>query len=422
MNIRPSLRRYFLLAILLSGSATIAALTYVAYQAYFSGIDFSMSEAMRRSAYQIEVTDGHPQAINGFTVATRWQDLPASIQSHLDEHALRDDRLLKYVEGNPLLSPPRAGYFVIRLQQGGSARYVSSEFFRPPSTSPRPQEPPEFLYIFAIALVAICVFSLVPILLLKKIASPVERLTAWARDLSHDELTKPAPDFHYQELNGLAHIVRAGLQSVQESVEREKRFLGYASHELRTPIAVTRSNAELLKKMIDKEIPVSRQLEVLERIKRASLTMTNLTETLLWLNRRTDKALPSSRFGLDVLIGQLCEELAYLLAGKQIDVSVSCEPTELDLPEGLCRIVITNLIRNAFQHTQSGSVAIKLAGYQLEIINSNDVAGEGPHELGFGLGLELTERLIARQGWKYSNQETDSGCHVQIDFGPSCAS
>jgi signal transduction histidine kinase len=401
---------------------TIAAMAYVGYQAYFSGIDFSMSEAMRRSAYQVQVADGQPQQVHGFTVATRWQDLPASIQSHLDEHALREEKLLKYVEGNPLFSRPSAGYFVIKLQQGDSERYVSSEFLNPPGAAPRPKELPEFIYIFAIALAAICAFSLVPILLLKKIATPVERLTAWARNLGQDELAKPAPDFHYQELNGLAHIVRASLQSVQESVEREKRFLGYASHELRTPIAVIRSNAELLKKMIDNGLPVARQQEVLARIERASLTMTDLTETLLWLNRHADKKLPSGRFALDRLIEQLRNELAYLLAGKQIDVSICCEPTELDLPEGLCRIVITNLIRNAFQHTQSGSVAIKLAGYQLEIINSNALAEESQHELGFGLGLELTERLIARQGWKYINQETDSGCHVQIDFRPSCAS
>ena len=422
MNIRPSLKRYFLLAILLSGSATIAALTYVAYQAYFSGIDFSMSEAMRRSAYQVEVADGQPQAVNGFTVATRWQDLPASIQNHLDEHTLREGKLHKYVEGNPLLARPSAGYFAIQLQRGGSVRYVSSEFFTPPATPSRRQELPEFLYIFAVALIAIGAFSLVPILLLKRIAGPVERLTTWARQLGQGELAHPTPDFHYQELNGLAQIVRASLQSVQESVEREKRFLGYASHELRTPIAVTRSNAELLKKMMDKGSPAARQREVLARIERASLTMTDLTETLLWLNRRADKALPSGPLELHLMIAQLCEELAYVLEGKQVDVSINCEPTTLNLPEGLCRIVVTNLIRNAFQHTQSGSVAITLVGHQLEITNRNVVHGEDRHELGFGLGLELTERLIARQGWQYINEGTDSGCHVQIDFRPSRAS
>ncbi|WP_244225164.1 histidine kinase dimerization/phospho-acceptor domain-containing protein [Vibrio aquaticus] len=62
-------------------------------------------------------------------------------------------------------------------------------------------------------------------------------------------------------------------------------FLGYASHELRTPIAVTRNNSELLCKMISKGIPSEKQLVVLDRIERAGFTMTDLTETLLWLNQ-----------------------------------------------------------------------------------------------------------------------------------------
>ena len=285
-------------------------------------------------------------------------------------------------------------------------------------TAPRekPKTLPEFFSIFAIAFVAIGLFSLVPILLLRKIATPVERLTTWARHLAQADLAKPAPEFHYSELDSLAQLIHASLRSVQESVEREKRFLGYASHELRTPIAVTRTNSELLRKMLDKDIPKARQLEVLERIERASLTMTDLTETLLWLNRHGDKSLEAIQFSLDEMIEQLCDDLAYLLAGKQVEVSISCAPTQLNLPQALCRIVITNLIRNAFQHTYSGKVDIRLTGNQLEMININEPEGENQNELGFGLGLELTERLIAQQGWSYANQEVGSGRHVFLKF------
>lgn len=416
MKIRPSLKLYFLASILLTGIVTIAAMAYVSYTFYFSGIDFSMSETMRRNAYQLAVSDGQPQEINGFTVATRWQDLPAAMQTHLNERDLLEDRLLKYVDGNPLIAPPRAGYFVIKLNRNGDIRYVSSMFESDPALQENPKTLPEFFSIFAIAFIAIGLFSLVPILLLRKIATPVERLTTWARNLAHQDLAKPAPEFHYSELDSLAQLIHASLHSVQESAEREKRFLGYASHELRTPIAVTRTNSELLRKMIDKDIPKARQLEVLERIERASLTMTDLTETLLWLNRHADKSLPDSQFSLDEMIEQLCEELAYLLAEKPVEVSMECKPTLLNLPQGLCRIVITNLIRNAFQHTYSGKVEIRLTGNQLEIININEIEGENHHELGFGLGLELTERLIAQQGWRYANQELGSGRHVFLKF------
>ena len=200
------------------------------------------------------------------------------------------------------------------------------------------------------------------------------------RQSGPEELDKPAPEFHFSELDSLASLVRSSLRSVQESVaDREKLFLGHASHELRTPIAVTRANSELLRKMIDKGIGSARQLEVLERIERASLTMTDLTETLLWLNRHSDKALPTSEVAVDGMIEKLTEELSYLLSsGKEVEVSISCEPTVLVLPEALCRIVIANMIRNAFQYTYSGKVEIRLAGKRLEIININETEGRTP--------------------------------------------
>ena len=417
MNIRPSLKRYFLVSVLVTGIVTIAAMTYVSYHFYFLGVDFSTSDFMRANAYQVAVSDGKPQEIGGFTVATRWQDLPTAVRSHLHESDLVEDRLLKFVDGNPLFSPPKTRYFAIKLNKGGELRYVSSMFEGELEGPEEPKDPPQFFYIFAIALGAILLFSLVPVLLLRKIATPVEHLTRWAGNLGPEELDKPAPEFHFSELDSLASLVRSSLRSVQESVNREKLFLGHASHELRTPIAVTRANSELLRKMIDKGIGTARQLEVLERIERASLTMTDLTETLLWLNRHSDKALPTSEVAVDGMIEKLTEELSYLLSGKEVEVLISCEPTVLVLPEALCRIVIANMIRNAFQYTYSGKVEIRLAGKRLEIINFNETEGRSTDELGFGLGLELSERLLGQQRWGYSNTATGAGRHVVIEFG-----
>jgi two-component sensor histidine kinase len=86
------------------------------------------------------------------------------------------------------------------------------------------------------------------------------------------------------------------------------------------------------------------------------------------------------------------------------------------LPEALCRIDISNLIRNAFQYTWSGKVDISLTGKKLEILNINEADEERNDELGFGLGLELTERLVGQQGWGYTNKETGAGRRVVIEF------
>ncbi|MGY3686761.1 sensor histidine kinase [Vibrio coralliilyticus] len=413
MKIRRSLRLYFLFAMLLTGSLTIIAMSGVAVSYFFSGLDMAMTGFMRTQAYQVELTDNTPVKINDLTVARRWQDLPQPIQDNLNPNELVFNEVLKKVVGVPLIESPKAGYFAMKMEHKGDVRYASVLFL---DNEFSPGEMPQFIYIVFVAIAAIFAFSLILIAFIRSVSTPVEELKDWAKSLDKEKLSQPIPGFDYSELNTLAEIIKSSLSSVQEGLEREQRFLGYASHELRTPIAVTRTNSELLKKMILKKLDEDKQLEVLERIERAGYTMTDLTETLLWLNRQEDKTLPFSDLVIGDLITQIDHELEYLLQGKAVKVSIKVDATQQSLPHGLCRIIITNLVRNAFQHTYQGEVIIEQSGSRLVITNHNVSQGDGEEELGFGLGLELTERLINQYGWYYDNSATNSGRRVELHF------
>ena len=371
---------------------------------------------MRNQAYKLPVFDGQPQMINDYVVASRWQDLPESIRKNLNKEDLVEGELLKNIDGNPLFSPPKAGYFVLLVNRNGEKRYVASMFASQPHLEPKAKKIPPFAYIILIALVAMGLFSLVPYFILHKVANPVEKLITWTKQLNKNQLLQPAPDFYYSEFNSLAQIVKSSLQSVQESLGREQLFLGYASHELRTPIAITRTNTELLRKMITKGISTEKQLEVVDRIERASLTMIDLTETLLWLNRQSDKSIPIKPVSIGLMAEKLLQELSYLLNGKTVKVSIETDQSTHSLPEALCQIVITNLIRNALQHTHDGSISVKQFDASLVIINQNLTEDETKEALGFGLGLELTERLVEHYGWQYKNESTSKGHYVEINF------
>jgi len=417
MKIRPSLKLYFLGMMIMTGVLTISIMSMVSVNSFLAGVDFSMSDAMRHQANRVLVSDGYPIRANNFVVASRWEDLPVEIKTNLNEQDLIEDELLKSIDGNPLFSRPEAGYFAMKVSRRGQVRYVSSMF----QTDPHPEGPKgsklsPFLYIFIMALVVMVLFSFAPYFILHRITLPVEKLMLWAKQLNKEQLSKPVPDFHYSELNSLANIVLLSLQSVQEGLRREERFLGYASHELRMPIAVTRTNSELLRQMISKDIALEKQLQVLDRIERASLTMADLTETLLWLNRQQDKSIPIVPVTIGSTTQQLLEELRYLINGKTVDVTIEVDDVTLPLPEVLCRIVITNLIRNALQHTNEGLITIKQSGASLIIINQNLANNEMKNELGFGLGLELTKRLVEHYGWQYKNIASSHGHHVEINF------
>ncbi|MBN3571575.1 sensor histidine kinase [Vibrio neptunius] len=413
MKIRRSLKLYFLFAMLLTGSLTIIAMSGVAVSYFFSGLDMAMTGFMRTQAYQVELTDNTPVKINDLTVARRWQDLPQPIQDNLNQNELVLNEVLKNVVGIPLIEPPKAGYFAMKMEHKGDVRYASVLFL---DNEFSPGEMPQFIYIVFVAIAAILAFSLILVAFIRSVSTPVEELKDWAKSLDKEKLSQPIPGFDYSELNTLAEIIKSSLSSVQEGLEREQRFLGYASHELRTPIAVTRANSELLKKMILKKLDDDKQLEVLERIERAGYTMTDLTETLLWLNRQEDKTLPFSELVIGDLITQIDHELEYLLQGKEVKVSIKVDTTQHSLPHSLCRIIITNLVRNAFQHTYQGEVIIEQSGSRLVITNHNVSQGDGEKALGFGLGLELTERLIKQYSWYYDNSATESGRRVELHF------
>ncbi|WOT04200.1 sensor histidine kinase [Shewanella youngdeokensis] len=416
MKITPSLKLYFLAMMLFTGVATISVMSLFSVHYFLSGVDFSMSDMMKRQAKDQQVTDGQPVKIRGVVVASRWEDLPPQIQANINEQELVPGELMKSIDGNPFFSPPKAGFFAIKMQHGDQVRYVSSMFLSPHDLKNRPRKGSHFLYIFLTGLVGIIVFSLAPYLILRKVTNPVEKLKNWAKGLNKEQLSQPIPDFHYSELNTLADIVQSSLDSVQESLAREQQFLGYASHELRTPIAVTRTNTELLRKMMLKGLSTEKQLQVLDRIDRASVTMTDLTETLLWLNRQADKSIPLKPVAIGVLTKQLFEELGYLLKGKMVEISFETDDTIQQLPEALCRIVLTNLIRNALQHTCEGQVMVTQKNSLLTISNENLQSDYIKDELGFGLGLELTQRLVKHYGWHYKNVCTDNGHYVEIDF------
>lgn len=417
MKIRPSIRLYFLVAMLFVGSATIGVLTITGIHYFFAGLDTAMTEFMRAQATELPLGENDaPVQFDDVTLAAKWEDLPIEIQQNLNPEELIPNELLKRIDGVPIISEPEAGYFAMKVIVDGETRYISLLLKQMDMNDKFENEPPPFIYIIFIGLGAIVFFFIALILVQRKIASPVEELKDWAKALDKELLTQPVPNFHYSELNALGELIKSSLSSVQESLEREQRFLGYASHELRTPIAVTRTNSELLRKMITKQLPAEKQLEVLDRIERAGFTMTDLTETLLWLNRQEGKSLPSYPVSLGKSIQQIVGELGYLLQGKSVEVTTTVDQTTLELPEGLCRIVISNLIRNAFQHTENGIVEITQAGDTLSIVNRNTEPKIGRDDLGFGLGLELTQRLIAQYGWTYQTQQSSEGWRVDVTF------
>lgn len=213
-----------------------------------------------------------------------------------------------------------------------------------------------------------------------------------------------------RELKPLGEAVNLLMAQVAQDVERERRFLGDVAHELRTPLAAMKLNAQ---NGLNAKDPHSVQ-NFLIKIVRGVDRSIRLIEQLLTLARLDPRALgePSP-----CVLGELAQEVVSALsAQKQCGATIRLAPSlgaaALHGYPDLLSVLLRNLIENACRYSPDGGV-IQLAA---EVVDNNLIftlsdQGVGVSELqlqslgkrffrerpadrmGSGLGLSIVARI-----------------------------
>ena len=429
MKIRPSLRLYFFISIALLGTGMTVGFSVLSVNYYIDGLDRGLNGVMHELVMTTDAQDGQPVDFADFQIASRWQDTPAIIQQRFRSPPKIENDLLKFKDQESFFSLPRNMFFVAMIRNAnGEPRYVTKVMLAKSDVQLKSKKHfARFYWIIIIGVSVMTIFAGLLVVVMGKVAKPIESLGNWAKTLNHENVQLPPPDFIYNELNTLASIIKSSLDSAHQSLAREQTFLSYASHELRTPITVIRSNVELLKRLSEQSPLTSKQQLTLERIERAGLTMSDLTETLLWLGHKDDEPIHLEPVKLSEQIQNLSSELAYLLNGKNVEVDLEYQAYQFDTAATACHIVLSNLIRNAYQHTQHGRVQILQKGSCVTITNSSHIddvkltelqKDNSKSQLGYGLGLQLSEKIIQRHNWQYKIKDLPGFYQVKVDFNP----
>lgn len=419
--------RTYIFALLTSLVLLIAViLSYQSARLFLGSFEMAFEKMMMQIAKEYPKAGKLEEEVLEYHVTTDWSKVPQQVRNHFPEIPTETEELhTKFVDW-AYIAPPKKAYSLLVMNRDNGQVFVSrfnenihqeiaedhdGHFFIDPMV---------VIIIFGCS--GIVIFVLVLLYVFKKVALPMESLQQWAKQLKLTELKKERPDFRFKELNALAKLIHNNLASVADSVEREQAFLSYASHELRTPIAVLRSNTALLEKV--NPSPSAKERAIRGRIQRASLTMKSMTETLLWLSREGDADVPVEHVCLGTLIKNAQSEMLYLLSGKSVAVNIDVDDIDVYLAEIPAVIVLNNLIRNAFQHTQHGTVDIKQRGAKVIITNvetdqdGKNVSGSSNNdeELGFGLGMQLVDKLAKQFGWHHNITSDNNGYRVSIYF------
>ncbi|WP_323752840.1 HAMP domain-containing sensor histidine kinase [Marinobacter sp.] len=426
---RISLRTVLIASFLALGFILVAAYTLVAKEHFIRGLDAAMAGNMEKAARTFSEVIGAGESeqvreFSGFDVATQWSNLPAYALRAFPNGPGKSGQLLKQ-ENSTWFSRPKSIVFAMRDDTAHGPLYLSQKVTPRQASEVLPQASRQNrVFTLTVSILVIGFVSIVGWLLLWHVSRPMAALRAWTHSLDNEKLSHPVPDFSYPELNEMAELIRNSLSSVQQAVDRERRFLRHASHELRTPISTIRSNIELQRKLTQKREKLADEQSIVDRIDRASLTMKHLTETLLWLNHEPDTPLQSEVVDLSGLIRELAAEMTYLLAGKPVTTEIHTSPYSCSVPLVPARIILGNLIRNAFQHCWEGTVVIEQQEDRVTISNpvepdAQNPSPASPENTGYGLGLELTTSLSQRIGWHYTSSRHGNYHRVIVKIGPS---
>jgi len=217
------------------------------------------------------------------------------------------------------------------------------------------------------------------------------------------------------ELHSLVGAVNAALARLDLGIERQRRFLADAAHELRTPIAVLQTRLGTLPRD-------QKRAGLMLDIARLS----NLADQLLDLQRLEVDQAPMQPVDLVRLAAEVTADLAPLaIAGKtEIEFSAEAERILVQADSGSLSRAIVNLVQNAIVHGGPGCtirVEVDRLGHLRVIDNGpgvpefhRDLIFEPfhrviPRDQGTGLGLHLVKSIVTHHGGELQVAETPGG-------------
>jgi len=228
--------------------------------------------------------------------------------------------------------------------------------------------------------------------LARKSLAPVVAMGAHARRIGATNLHERLPVLNANdELGQLATIFNDLLNRLDQSFERQRRFIADASHELRTPLAILRGEAEVA--MSQKGRAAEDYLESLGILHEETSRLIKIVEDLFTLTRADSGQylLSPEDVYLEEVVAECAHSARTLAREKNVELRVDASSECLVHGDrALLRRMILNLLDNAIKYTAEGGrvdVACRatIAGFEVHVTDT------GP-----GIPPELHPRIFER--------------------------
>jgi two-component system OmpR family sensor kinase len=243
---------------------------------------------------------------------------------------------------------------------------------------------------------------------------PVETMRRRAAEISAETPGErlPVPQTH-DELERLGETLNAMLGRLEDALQREREFVADAGHELRTPLALLRTEVEIALRQAESPDELR---EALRRSAEEADRLSQLAESLLLVARSERGRLPLQLETLDVdeLFATTVRRFEWRTEGRRIEP----EPAGLRLEGDRLRLeqALGNLVDNALRHGEApvrlsaasadGRVELHVRdggpgfppGYLEHAFERFTRPGTGRSGGGAGLGLSIVEAIAEAHG------------------------
>ena len=211
---------------------------------------------------------------------------------------------------------------------------------------------------------------------------------------------------------------------LEESLAREREFVANVRHEVRTPLAALRTDAEML--LLTGAVPALAQDRLRRMIAKVDNVASGLDALQALSSAKPGKAEPVA---LAACIDDVWESLGHLAAERGATFVNSVARTEtVDADRHALMMVLRNLLRNSIEHASPGECRVSGSGKSVVVADQGPgiPASDWPHIFDRyfrgrlmdspeatpgegGLGLAIARQTADLQGWKLELQSSDAG-------------
>ena len=252
---------------------------------------------------------------------------------------------------------------------------------------------------------------------------PLKKLGQEVEARAPDSLGVLAAHDAPQEVVPLVRSLNALFERVARLVENERRFTADAAHELRTPLAALKTQAQVARAAAENAVRDHALDNVLAGCERAA----RLVDQLLTLARlEPDQARqPPHAFDLVSVARQVAAELAPAALAKRVEIELAAaQSVPIDGYPELIGVLLRNLVDNAVRYSPPGTtvrvevspgrVAVTDQGPGISAAERSKVGERfyrivGSGEEGSGLGLSIARRIAEIHGAQLTLGEPPAG-------------